>query len=145
MTMNVLLDTHFILWFAKGDARLPQDLREIIEDPTNGVFASELSMLEIAIKHVKNPAAMPYTAQDFERLCDEAAFDLRPLTRNAIFSYGGLAFDKVGNLHKDPFDRLLIAQAKTEGLTFATHDRILALYGEPFVRVYPVAGDSASE
>ena len=133
--MNVLLDTHFILWFAKGDSRLPNDLLEIIEDPGNGVFVSEVSMLEIAIKHAKNPKAMPYSAEDVERLCGEAAFELRPLTREAIFAYGRLAFDKVGDLHKDPFDRLLIAQAKTERLTLATHDRILALYGEPSVMV----------
>ena len=134
--MNVLLDTHFILWFAKGDSRLPEELLKIIEDSRNGVFASEVSMLEIAIKHAKNPKAMPYSAEDVERLCEEAAFELRPLTREAIFAYGGLAFDKVGDLHKDPFDRLLIAQAKTERLTFATHDRILALYGEPSVTVF---------
>ena len=134
--MNVLLDTHFILWFAKGDSRLPEELLKIIEDSGNGVFASEVSMLEIAIKHAKNPKAMPYSAEDVECLCGKAAFELRPLTREAIFAYGGLAFDKVGDLHKDPFDRLLIAQAKTERLMFATHDRILALYGEPSVKVF---------
>ena len=134
--MNVLLDTHFILWFAKGDPRMPNELLELIEDSGNGVFASEVSLLEIAIKHAKNPQAMPYSAEDAERLCDEAAFEVRPLTREAIFAYGRLSFDKVGELHKDPFDRLLIAQAKTERLTFATHDRILALYGEPSVTVF---------
>ena len=134
--MNVLLDTQFILWFAQGDKRLPVDLRSIIEDPANGVFASEVSVLEIAIKHAKNPSAMPYSAEEFTALCDTGGFELRPLTRESIFAYGSLAFDKVGDLHKDPFDRLLIAQAKTERLTLATRDRLLALYGEPFVSVF---------
>ena len=100
------------------------------------MFASETSLLEVAIKHAKNPREVPYSAADVERLCNEAAFGLRPLTREAIFAYGGLAFDKVGDLHKDPFDRLLIAQAKTLRLTFATHDRILVLYREPSVAVF---------
>lgn len=134
--MNLLLDTHFVLWFARGDSRLPANLRQVIENPSNGVFASEVSVLEIAIKHAKNPSAMPYSGNDFVALCEEGQIGLRPLTLEAILAYGGLSFDKVGDLHKDPFDRLLIAQAKTELLTFATHDRILALYGEPAVSVF---------
>ncbi|MBQ9059296.1 MAG: type II toxin-antitoxin system VapC family toxin [Atopobiaceae bacterium] len=134
--MNLLLDTHFVLWFAKGDNRLPVKLRQEIEDPSNSVFASEISVLEIAIKHAKNPSAMPYSGSDFVALCSEGQINLRPLTLEAILAYGELSFDKVGDLHKDPFDRLLITQAKTESLTFATHDRLLALYGEPVVSVY---------
>ena len=134
--MNLLLDTHFVLWFAKGDDRLPRDLRDAIEDPRNGVFASEVSVLEVAIKHAKNPDAMPYSGEGFVGLCEQGSIRLRPLTREAILAYGSLAFDKVGDLHKDPFDRLLIAQSKTENLVFATHDRLLALYDEPTVRVF---------
>ena len=134
--MNILLDTHFVFWFALGDERLSRELCSLIEDPRNRVFVSEVSVLEIAIKHAKNPAAMPYSAEEFVLLCEQASFGLRPLTHETIFAYGSLAFDKVGDLHKDPFDRLLIAQAKSESLLFATHDRLLALYGEPLVAVY---------
>lgn len=131
-----MLDTHFVLWFAQGDKRLPVELRDIIEDPANGVFASEVSALEIAIKHAKNPSAMPYSAEEFLALCEEGGFDVRPLTREAICAYGGLDFEKVGDLHKDPFDRLLMCQAKVDRLALATHDRLLALYGEPAVQVF---------
>ena len=134
--MNVLVDTHVILWFAKGDKRLPKGLRDVIEDLSNSVFVSEVSLLEVVIKHAKNPDAMPYSGEDFVSLCEEGGFELRPLTREAILAYGGLAFERVGDLHKDPFDRLLIAQAKTERLEFATHDRLLALYGEPSVHIF---------
>ena len=134
--MNVLLDTHFIFWFAKGDKRLPVQLRKIIEDPVNNVFASEVSLLEIEIKHAKNPNAMPYSGEEFVGLCNDGDIDLRPLTRASILAYGTLDFERVGELHKDPFDRLLIAQAKSEGLVFATHDRMLNLYGEPTVSVF---------
>ena len=134
--VNILLDTHFVLWFAQGDQRFPRALREVIESSSNAVFVSETSVLEISIKHAKNPIAMPYSGADFVSLCEEGCFELRPLTLEAILAYGSLSFDKVGELHKDPFDRLLIAQAKTESLTFATHDRLLALYGEPTVSVF---------
>ena len=134
--MNLLIDTHFVLWFAQGDSRLPNAVRSMIEDPGNNIFASEVSVLEVTIKHGKNPSAMPYSGSDFVNLCKEGGFDLRPLTLEAILAYGSLSFDKVGDLHKDPFDRLLIAQAKTERLTFATRDRLLALYDEPLVSVF---------
>ncbi|MDO4797056.1 MAG: type II toxin-antitoxin system VapC family toxin [Coriobacteriales bacterium] len=134
--MHILLDTHFVLWFAKGDTRLPAELLAMIEEPMNKVLVSEVSVLEIAIMHAKNPSAMPYSAEEFVQLCNDAAFEMRPLTRDTIFSYGTLSFDKVGDLHKDPFDRLLVAQAKSENLLLATHDRLLALYDEPLVRVF---------
>ena len=79
---------------------------------------------------------MPYSAEDFVGLCEQGCFDLRPLTREAIFAYGSLSFEKVGGLPKDPFGRLLICQAKTERLTLAAHDRLLALYGGPSVKVF---------
>ncbi len=135
-SMNVLIDTHFVLWFAKGDQRLPSQLKTIMEDPVNRVFASEVSLLEIEIKHAKNPTAMPYTGEDFIELCQAGDIELRPLTRSAILAYGTLDFERVGELHKDPLDRLLIAQAKSEGLIFATHDRMLNLYDEPVIAVY---------
>ena len=134
--MRILLDTHFVLWFAKGDRRFPTELLKLVEDSSNKILVSEVSLLEIAIKHARNPIAMPYSAEEFTRLCEDAAFGVRPLTREAIFAYGTLAFDKVGDLHKDPFDRLLIAQAKSEQMLFATHDRLLALYEEPLVKVF---------
>ena len=134
--MNILLDTHLILWFALGDERFPLRLRPLVEDCANGIFASEVSLLEITIKHARNAQAMPYTGVDFIELCNQGSIELRPLTREAILSYASLDLERVGDLHKDPFDRLLIAQAKSEGLIFATHDRLLALYGEKLVDVY---------
>lgn len=134
---GILLDTHLILWYAKGDRRMPPALMEAMADPGTAIFANEVPVLEIAVKHAKNPAAIPNSDANFVRLCEEARFALRPLALDAVLAYESLSFDKVGDLHKDPFDRLPISQAKTEGLTLATHDRILAPYGEPAVRVYP--------
>ena len=134
--MNLLLDTHVILWFLKGDRRLPTGLRETIENPENAVFASDTSVLEIVIKHGKSPVAMPYTGERFVELCEQVSIDLRPITLETILAYGMLDLSKVGNLHKDPFDRLLIAQAKSENLVFVTCDRLLGLYGEDCIAIY---------
>ncbi len=134
--MNLLLDTHVVLWFLKGDRRLPKPLREAIENPANAVFISETSVLEVVIKHGKNPVAMPYSGERFVELCDRASIALRPITLETILSLGTLDLDRVGDLHKDPFDRLLIAQAKQENLTLATCDRLLGLYGEDRVTIY---------
>lgn len=134
--MNIMLDTHLVLWFAKGDARFPDELLEVLQDRNNNKFVSETSLLEIEIKHAKQPEAIGCTGSDFVSLCERGGFVLRPITREAILAYGTLDFKAVGDLHKDPFDRLLIAHAKSEGLRLATHDRILALYGEPCVQVY---------
>ena len=134
--MNVLLDTHFVIWYAKGDARFPAGLLDELQSESTKAFVSETSLLEVAIKHAKNPAALGYSADAIVAICEECGFGLRPITRASILAYGSLDFEKVGDLHRDPFDRLLIAHAKSEGLTLATHDRILSLYGEPCVKVY---------
>lgn len=100
--MHILLDTHFVLWFAKGDTRFPAELLAMIEEPMNKVLASEVSVLEIAIKHVKNPSAMPYSAEEFVQLCNGAAFELRPLTRDTIFSYGPFPSTRWGICTRTP-------------------------------------------
>ena len=134
--MDLLLDTHFVLWFAEGNKKFPKSLLALIDDTENNIFVSDVSVLEITIKHAKNPKAMPYSGEDFARMCEEAEFQLRPLTRNSILMYGTLDFAAIDGIHKDPFDRLLIAQSKAEEMCLATHDRLLLLYNEPSVRLF---------
>lgn len=134
--MDVLIDTHFVFWYAKGDARMPARLLELIGDGGNAVFVSDVSVLEVEIKHAKNAKAMPYSGKDFIGLCQRAGFELLPLTRADILSYGTLDFSKAAGIHKDPFDRLLVAQAKEENMLFATHDESIMLYGEPLAALF---------
>lgn len=134
--MNIMLDTHVVLWYSKGGSKLASALIPVLNDPAHNFFVSEASILEIEIKHAKNPAAMECSGEIFISLCERANFTLRPITREAILTYSTLNFDAAGDLHKDPFDRLLIAHAKSEGLQLATQDRLLALYGEPCISVY---------
>ena len=109
--------------------------RNIILDSSNEVFVSDVSVWEIAVKSVAKPGAMPFSASGFAEACEESGYRFLPISRDAILAYEGLDYEAVGNAHRDPFDRLLIAQAKTSNMLFLTHDAILGLYGEPLVSI----------
>lgn len=133
--MRLLVDTHLALWFLDGSERMPIRARELVEDPGNEVFVSDASAWEIAIKHAKRPDVMPRPCTDFMALCDQVGFGRLPISREAIVAYEQLDTSKAEGIHRDPFDRMLIAQAKAERLLLLTHDRLLDLYGEPLVSV----------
>ena len=134
--MEILLDTHFPIWYYEGDERFSDDLLALLDNESNIFYVSELSVLEVSIKHCKNPLAMPYSAQEYLSFCHDAAFALQPLTLDAVLAYSLLKFNLVEGVHKDPFDRILIAQAKALNLLFATHDTDLLLYKEPLVTFF---------
>ena len=121
--MKVLLDTQLLIWATTDADRLPNAPREIIEDGENTIFFSIASIWEVAIKAgLKRP--------DFT--IDPA--DLRhALLANEFFELPVLAAHTFGlpalpHVHRDPFDRMLIAQAATERLTLLTSDRTIARY-----------------
>lgn len=134
-SMNILIDTHLALWFLDGSERMPTRARELVEDPANEIFVSDASVWEIAIKHAKRPDIMPRPCADFIELCERVGFLPIPISRAAIVAYEGLDTSKAEGIHRDPFDRMLIAQAKAEGMLLLTHDRSMSLYGEPLVSV----------
>lgn len=133
--MNILIDTHLALWFLDGSEHMPVRARELVEDPTNNVFVSDISAWEVAIKHAKRPDAMPRSCAEFIVLCDRVSFTPLRISLSAIVAYEGLDTSRAEKVHRDPFDRMLIAQAKAEGMLLLTHDRSMALYGEPLVSV----------
>jgi PIN domain nuclease of toxin-antitoxin system len=133
--MRILIDTHLALWFLDGSDRMPVRARELVEDPANDVFVSDASVWEVAIKHAKRPDVMPRPCTDFIDLCDQVGFAALPVSRSAIVAYEGLDTSRAEGIHRDPFDRMLVAQAKSERLLLLTHDRSMSLYGEPLVSV----------
>lgn len=120
--MNLLLDTHVLLWWVLSDRRLPRRARSLIEAPDISVQASVVSLWETAIKaSLKRAAADPL---ELYQAILHSGFALLPI--------GPLHAVGVASLpphHGDPFDRMLIAQAKAERLTLLTHDKTLAAYG----------------
>ncbi len=121
--MRLLLDTHLLLWAAYTPERLSSAARASIEDPLNEPTFSRASVWEVVIKRA---LGRPDFRIDPRRL-------RRGMVENghaepAVTSDHALAVDMLPHLHEDPFDRLLIAQALAEGLTFATTDAQLPAY-----------------
>ena len=133
--MKILLDTHFILWSLKNDSHLPRAVREMIVDLSNTVYYSTASIWEVAIKHSARPDKMKIGGQELSILCYKAGYEMVVVDDRHIYALETLVFEKKTQEHKDPFDRILIAQAKSEGMTFLTHDTLLAGYHEKCVMV----------
>jgi PIN domain nuclease of toxin-antitoxin system len=125
--MRLLLDTHVLLWTLVDDPRLSTQARGHITDPTATIFVSAASIWEISIKHGlgrTGPGAMPISGEDAVGYCGKAGFTLLPISaRHAA------AVETLPAVHGDPFDWMLVAQAKTEPLILLTHDAQVAAYG----------------
>ena len=122
--MRVLLDSHTVLWWLTGDPRLSRRAQEVIEETANSISVSAASVWEIAIKAAKGKLRLPPGAED--RIRSEmasAGFVELPVTWDHAFAVRSLNAH-----HHDPFDRLLIAQSRIEGLTIVTNDRLLRRY-----------------
>lgn len=116
--MNLLLDTHVLLWALGGDPQLPETVRAEIRDGRNRVFVSAASTWEIAIKRAIGKLRVP---DDLLAQLEHARLQPLDITIEHTLAVGALP-----DHHADPFDRLLVAQAQTERLTIVTRDpRIL--------------------
>ena len=124
--MKWLLDTHLLLWAAGAPARLSAEARSVLEDPANELYFSAASLWEISIKRGLGRADFQVDARVLRRgLLDNGYIEL------AISSAHAVSIDSLPPLHKDPFDRLLIAQASVEGITLLTADSLLTQYPGP--------------
>ena len=116
--MNLLLDTCTLLWWVNGD-KLSSAVSQAIEDPDNRVWVSAASIWEISIKTSLGKLAI---RGDFDAVVDED-FEHLPIS----FAHARHAA-RLPHHHRDPFDRMLVAQAQTEDLTVATRDRHISSY-----------------
>jgi len=121
--MDILLDTHTLIWFLNGDKKLSHKVRECIETPTNLKFVSIASIWEIAIKISLNKFRFPKGFNNFLEMVDDNGFDILPISFEHTLTVSSLDF-----IHKDPFDRLLIAQSICDNLTIATKDSFIEQY-----------------
>lgn len=131
--MKILLDTHIALWAIADTKKLSSEVKAILESLENEVYYSIASVWEIAIKHKLHPDKMPISEQEFVELCESVGFVQLPITAEQIYLISSLKRPENAPLHNDPFDRLMIAQAKKEKLKFITHDTLIPWYDEPCV------------
>lgn len=113
--------------------RLPSEARAILTSERNVVYYSAVSIWELAIKHDLHPGRIPAPPGRIVELCEQTGFLPLPLLATHSSMLESLHRNSDAPPHKDPFDRMLIAQAKAEGMTFMTHDSLLAGYEEPCV------------
>ena len=131
--MKILLDTHILLWAITGDERLPEKARNLIMDEENNVYYSIISPWEVEIKRLLHPENLQLSAEVLFNYCAEAGFYEMPIKAQHISYLKHLERDADAPAHKDPFDRIMICQAVTEGMLFITHDRLLNGYHEPMI------------
>ena len=133
--MNVLLDTHIALWYLSGDSKLSKKAKSYIDDRNNNIYFSIASMWEIEIKHILHPDKMISSGNDFLLNCEKAAFSILPVHPDHINPLHTLKRGKKEPPHNDPFDRMLISQAKSEKMILLTHDTLLSGYKEKCVEI----------
>ena len=120
--MKLLLDTHLLLWWLGNSPSLSAKARELIGEPENTVFISAVSLWEIWLKESLGKLRLPSNFED--RLAAEP-FEALPLTARQTNRVALLPWH-----HRDPFDRMLIAQAQVEHLTLLTADEVVLAYGD---------------
>jgi PIN domain nuclease of toxin-antitoxin system len=121
--MKLLLDTHLLLWAASSPKKLSTKARRLIENPENELYFSAVSLWEIAIKSCLGRTDFSVNARLLRRGLRDNGYNELPMS-----SEHAVVIDTLPPLHKDPFDRLLIAQALTEGITLLTADSVVAGY-----------------
>lgn len=120
--MRILLDTHVLLWWLSDDRKLAKNARDIIANSDNDVLVSSASAWEISIKAALG--RLEIELDDLESAMVRNGF--RPLP---IGVRHALTAGRLPNVHRDPFDRMLVAQASVEELRVVSHDRVFERYG----------------
>lgn len=128
--MKVLLDTHLLIWAFENNPLLPKKARAIILDNENEIYYSCVSTWEIAIKHSLHPEELNLNETMFVDLCKASGFIELPLSSKHVQSLSSLKC-VAETKHKDPFDRMLMAQSISEKMTFISKDSKLEIYELP--------------
>lgn len=128
--MNLLLDTHILLWAAGTPERLSPEAVALIESEANNLHFSAASLWEITIKNDLGRPDFKVDPHLFRRGLLENGYTELPITSQHVLGLGHLPV-----IHKDPFDRILVAQAEHEGFLLLSADEKLAQYPGPIKRV----------
>jgi PIN domain nuclease of toxin-antitoxin system len=128
--MNLLLDTHLLVWSTSSSKRLSPTARALISDLDNRLFFSAASIWELAIKQALRKKDFQVDARILRRELLNLGYTELPIASNHA-----VAIDSLPLIHRDPFDRIIIVQATLEGITLLTVDEIVARYPGPIKAV----------
>ncbi len=121
--MNILLDTHALIWFFDGNVDFGDKARKAVEHPGNTCYVSVVNFWEIAIKLSIGKLDMDFSMEDLQRLVWENGMEVLPIKIEHTFLLRTLPYH-----HKDPFDRLLFSQALSEQMDIISRDEIFDSY-----------------
>ncbi|MEM8603956.1 MAG: type II toxin-antitoxin system VapC family toxin [Cyanobacteria bacterium P01_H01_bin.121] len=121
--MNLLLDTHIVIWYFQDDQKLRSNISKLLEDSSNHLYLSSISLWEIAIKLNIGKLNLEIEFSDFQRLLTQFSIATLPISFADTQEYVALALH-----HRDPFDRMLIAQAIANSLTIVSTDGVFDAY-----------------
>lgn len=124
--MKLLLDTHLLLWVAGEPGRLSTEARNLIDNPDNELLFSAASLWEVVIKRGLGREDFKVDPRLLRRGLLDNGYSELPVVSDHV-----VAIDSMPFIHKDPFDRVLVAQAVVEGITLLTTDSVLAQYPGP--------------
>lgn len=124
--MKLLLDTHLLLWAAGAPKRLPKQARILIENPDNELLFSAASLWEVAIKRGLGREDFKADARLLRRGLLDNGYGELPIVSDHV-----VAIESLPPIHRDPFDRILVAQATVEGVTLLTTDSLVSEYPGP--------------
>ncbi|MEX0966542.1 MAG: type II toxin-antitoxin system VapC family toxin [Bacteroidia bacterium] len=122
--MNLLLDTHTVIWFFENDRQLSSTARELLEEPSNEAFISIASFWEMAIKVNLRKLTLQKPLEETIKHILQKDFQLLPIKVEHTILVSRLPLH-----HRDPFDRILVAQSLSENLKFISKDSIFPEYG----------------
>jgi PIN domain nuclease of toxin-antitoxin system len=128
--MKLLLDTHLLLWAAGEPKRLSKQARTLIDNPDNELLFSAASLWEVAIKRGLGREDFKVDARLLRRGLLDNGYSELPIISDHV-----VATESLPPIHKDPFDRVLVAQATVEGVTLLTIDSLVAQYPGPIKTV----------
>jgi PIN domain nuclease of toxin-antitoxin system len=121
--MRLLIDTHILIYFLEGNQLLSKDHQQIIADQNNDIFLSIASLWEMAIKISTGKLMISQPLDDVIRQIDAETIDILPISAEHTLQVSTMPFH-----HRDPFDRIIIAQAQIENLPVITSDEIFSAY-----------------
>lgn len=131
--MNILIDTHIAIWAVLNDPKLSEKAKNIILDEANEIFYSTASVWEITIKHMLHPDRIRINGDLLAEGCEDNGYMALPVFNKHVSALETLKRLENAPRHNDPFDRIMVAQAKAENLMFLTHDSLITYYEEPFI------------
>ncbi|MBP3709569.1 MAG: type II toxin-antitoxin system VapC family toxin [Treponema sp.] len=132
--MKVLLDTHILVWFHTRDSRLSEKAWDMLLDVQNNICYSSVNIWETQLKHLNHPQSINFSGEELNMLSLRANLTCLHIKPEHSIALKMLSYSTdAPRPHKDPFDKMLICQAKVENMLFMTHDSLIPYYNEPCI------------